>query len=139
MSHGARSLYIALKRRYNQTIHNNGRIYLAQRKAAEEIGSDHHQVIRWFRELQHYGFIVLERPGCLRGDGKGSVPKWRVTKVGYMTDPPTRDFMQWQPGNVFVNNPRNALIRKKPIRRKTESRWRKHQQPCGESPTKGVV
>jgi hypothetical protein len=58
MSMGARVLYIALKRRYNHTVHNNGRVYLAQRTAAEEIGSDRHQIIRWFRELQHYGFIA---------------------------------------------------------------------------------
>jgi hypothetical protein len=37
MSHGARSLYVALKRRYNRDIHNNGRIYLAQRTAAEKL------------------------------------------------------------------------------------------------------
>jgi len=27
MSHGARSLYVALKRRYNSDFHNNGKIY----------------------------------------------------------------------------------------------------------------
>ena len=27
MSHGARSLYVALKRRYNSSLHNNGRIF----------------------------------------------------------------------------------------------------------------
>ena len=36
MSHGARALYVALKRRYNRDFQNNGKIYLAQRKAAEE-------------------------------------------------------------------------------------------------------
>jgi hypothetical protein len=32
LSHGARSLYVALKRRYSQNLHNNGRIYLSQRR-----------------------------------------------------------------------------------------------------------
>jgi hypothetical protein len=131
MSHGARSLYIALKRRYNQTIHNNGRIYLAQRKAAEEIGSDTHQVTRWFRELQHYGFIVLERPGCLGVDGKGHAPQWRLTEVGHMNDPPTREFMDWQLGNSFIAHSRNP-------HKKTESRRRKHRHPVGETTHKAA-
>jgi hypothetical protein len=38
MSHGARSLYIALKRRYWPNRKNNGHIYLPQRKAARSWG-----------------------------------------------------------------------------------------------------
>ena len=63
MSHGAKWLSIALWRRYRQTTHNNGRIYLSQRQAAEElsyaittkshVGS---------AKLQHYGFIVMTMP-----------------------------------------------------------------------------
>jgi hypothetical protein len=95
MSHGARSLYIALKLRYSSNFKNNGKLYLSQREAAEEIGSKTAQVTRWFRELQHYGFIVMMVPGCLGSDGKGKAPHWRLTEVGYMTDLPTRDFMRW--------------------------------------------
>jgi hypothetical protein len=91
MSHGARSLYVALKARYNQQTHNNGRLYLSHRKAAEEIGSD----TNWFRELQYYGFIVATAPGYLGVDGKGQAPRWRLPELGYMNDPPTRDFMRW--------------------------------------------
>ena len=39
MSHGARSLYVALKRRYWPNKKNNGRIYLSLRHAAKELGS----------------------------------------------------------------------------------------------------
>jgi hypothetical protein len=95
MSHGARSLYVALRARYSQNAHNNGRIYLPQRIAAEEIGSDIKQVGRWFRELQHFGFVVMTDPGCLGVDGKGRAPKWRLTELGYMKDAPTRDFTRW--------------------------------------------
>jgi hypothetical protein len=133
MSMGARVLYIALKRRYNHTVHNNGRVYLAQRKAAEEIGSHTNQVGRWFRELQHYGFIVLEKPGCLGVHGKGHAPRWRLTEVGYMNDLPTREFMQWQPGNAFINKQRRSLIRKK-----TEPRPRKLGHPVLENADKDV-
>jgi hypothetical protein len=103
MSHGARSLYVALKRRYNREFHNNGRLYLAQRKAAQEIGSDQKQVARWFRELRHYGFIAMTDPGCLGVEGKGQAPYWRLTELGYMKEPPTRDFMRWN-GERFVES-----------------------------------
>src|SRR5262249_43331941 len=65
MSHGAQSLYVALKRRYNVKNHNNGRIYLSQRQARQELRSHHNEIARWFRELQHYGFIVMTTPGML--------------------------------------------------------------------------
>jgi hypothetical protein len=95
MSHGARSLYVALKRRYGHNIHNNGRLFLSHRDAAEEIGSHRDEVGRWYRELQHYGFIVLQTAGVLGVEGRGQAPRWRLTELGYMRDPPTRDFLRW--------------------------------------------
>jgi hypothetical protein len=71
MSHGAKVLYMSLKRRYNQNNHNNGRIFLSQRTAVKELRSHHNQIARWFRELRHYGFIVMTQPGCLGVEGKG--------------------------------------------------------------------
>jgi hypothetical protein len=91
MSMGARVLYAALKRKYGVAIHNNGRLYLSQRDAVAEIGSHRDQIARWYRELQHYGFIVMTDPGCLGVDGRGNAPHWRLTELGYMKDPPTRD------------------------------------------------
>ena len=103
MSLGARMLYLHIKARYNRQSHNNGRLYLATRTAAEELGgSSLHQVGRWFRELQHYGFIVMMDAGCLGVDGKGRAPRWRLTELGYMKDPPTRDYTRWQ-GDLFVD------------------------------------
>jgi hypothetical protein len=95
MSHGARSLFVALKRRYNHNNHNNGRIYLSQRKAAQELHSHHNEIARWFRELQFYGFIVMVTPGVLGVEGKGKAPRWRLTELGYMKELPTRDFTHW--------------------------------------------
>ena len=71
LSHGARSLYVALRRRYSQNLHNNGRIYLSQRIAAKEIGSHHNEIARWFRELQFYGFIVMTKGGSLASKARG--------------------------------------------------------------------
>ena len=95
LSHGARSLYVALKRRYNMQAHNNGRLYLSHRKAGEEIASSSSEVTRWFRELQYYRFIVMQKPGGLGVYGKGQAPRWRLTELGYMKEPPTRDFTRW--------------------------------------------
>jgi DNA-binding transcriptional MocR family regulator len=95
MSHGARSLYAALKSRYNHKRKNNGRLFLSQRTAANEIGSHHNEIARWFRELQHYGFIRQTVAGYLGVEGKGKAPHWRLTEVGYMNDQPTREFEKW--------------------------------------------
>jgi hypothetical protein len=95
LSHGARSLYIALKRRYSINLHNNGRMFLPCRQAALELGSGSTEICRWLRELQHYGFIVMTAGGSLGIDGKGKAPHWRLTELGYMREPPTRDFLKW--------------------------------------------
>jgi len=103
MSHGARSLYVALRRRYSQNYKNNGRIFLSTRVARKELGSGLSEIGRWFQELQHYGFIVMMEPGCLGACGKGKAPRWRLTEVAYMRgssskgmeDMPTQDFLKW--------------------------------------------
>ena len=95
MSHGAKVLFIALKRRYYPKNHNNGRIFLSQRLAAKELRSHHNEIARWYRELQHYGFIEMTSPGCLGLEGRGKAPRWRLTELGYMKELPTRDFMRW--------------------------------------------
>jgi DNA-binding transcriptional MocR family regulator len=95
MSHGPRSLYIALKRRHRLDTNNNGKIFLSQRQAVRELGSNRNYVARWFHELEYYGFIVMTRRGSLGIEGKGKAPHWRLTELGYKDDPPTRDFMKW--------------------------------------------
>jgi hypothetical protein len=110
MSLGARLLYLHIKVRYNIQSHNNGKLYLPTRIAAEELGgSNLRNIGRWFRELQHYGFIVMMDAGCLGVEGKGRAPRWRLTELGYMKDPPTRDYTRWQ-GDLFVDQ--------KPVRQK---------------------
>ncbi len=56
--------------------------------------------MRSLRELQHYGFIVMTERGCLGFNGRGKAPHWRLTELGYMNDPPTRDFLKWD-GELF--------------------------------------
>ena len=102
LSHGAQMLYVALKRRFNPKLHNNGKLFLSQRMASTELRSHHNQIARWYRELQHYGFIVLSKPACLGVEGKGQAPRWRLTELGYMREPPTRDYTRWN-GTPFVD------------------------------------
>jgi hypothetical protein len=85
LSHGAKVLYIALRRRYHATIDNNGKIYLPQRTAKRELHSHRDQIARWFRELEHYGFIVLASEGHLGVHGFGRAPCWRLTELPYKT------------------------------------------------------
>jgi hypothetical protein len=100
MSPYARVVYVALRSRYGHKIKNNGRIYLSARDGAEETGFDRNRIARSLRELAHYGFIVATKSHCLGVDGRGVATHWRLTELGYMHDPPTRDFMRWD-GELF--------------------------------------
>lgn len=99
LSHGAKCVYISLKRRFDSSRHNNGKVYLSQRHGEIELRSGRKQIARWFRELEYYGFIVKTTPGCLGVDGKGKSPHWRLTELGIRhgtdLDYPTRDFTKW--------------------------------------------
>jgi hypothetical protein len=124
MSHGAKMLYIALKRHYSRENHNNGRIFLSQRDAEKQLRSHHDEIARWFRELQHFGFIVMQTPGFLGVEGMGQAPRWRLTELGHMRDLPTKDFLRWD-GTPFVN--------------KTKPRSGKAARGVQENPHKGTV
>jgi hypothetical protein len=103
MSPSARCVYIALKQRYSSNFKNNRRLYLSVRQAAKEVGVNKDTAARCFREIQHYGFGVTTSGACLGVDGKGKAAHWRLTEVGYMTEPPTRDFLRWD-GTPFPSS-----------------------------------
>jgi hypothetical protein len=102
-SMGARWLYVHLKRRWSHKQKNNGRLFLSHRDAQEEMGVTCRDSIgRWFRELQHYGFIVMTDPGGLGVNGQGRAPHWRLTELeapgghkGNTWMLPTKDFNRW--------------------------------------------
>jgi hypothetical protein len=52
-------------------------------------------IMRWFRELQHYGFIVMVSPAHRGVNGHGKAPHWRLTEEWYLDKAPTRDFLSW--------------------------------------------
>jgi len=95
LSHGARSLFLHLSRRYNLKNNNNGKIYLSTRGAAAELGSGREEIANWFRELEFYGFIVKTQPGYLGVNGCGLAPHWRMTDRDTESSPPTWDFLNW--------------------------------------------
>jgi hypothetical protein len=135
MSYGARWLYVHLKRRWSFKQRNNGRIFLSQRDAQEEIGCRHRDSIsRWFRELQHYGFIVMTNLGGLGVDGKGKAPHWRLTELeapggrnGSTLMLPTKDFLKWD--GVTFEDDRGA------VKRTTQWRRRRHTKAAWSTPT----
>jgi hypothetical protein len=124
-SMGARWLYVHLKRRWSHKQKNNGRLFLSQRGAQDEMGvADRDSISRWFRELEHYGFIVMTSPGGLGVDGKGKAPHWRLTELeapgGRNGDTwmlPTKDFARWN-GAKFRDD-RGAVKRTRDWRDRT--------------------
>jgi hypothetical protein len=102
LSHGARSLYVALRSRYNLTTQNA--VYVSTRNAEEELGrhSNRHNVLLWFRELEHYGFIVEVSPAHHGVNGHGKAPHYRLTEAWYLGKAPTRDYLAWD-GSPFTD------------------------------------
>lgn len=108
-SHGAKALYVALRRRVPR---GRNRSYVSYRDAERELKSGRHKIREWFAELEHYGFIKLAAAGCLGVDGKGKAPHWSLTELGTtnkasaggLFEPPTHDFLRWD-GVVFDPKP----------------------------------
>jgi hypothetical protein len=105
MSMGARMLYIALIKNLSFNADNNGKIFLATRKAADELGASQRIVCVWFRELEHFGFIVKTEPGTAM-----RAARWRITDVGWgkldgKSIEPTKDYLKWS-GEIFNRQPK---------------------------------
>ena len=120
MSHGAKILYVSLKRRSWEN-----RAYLSYRDAMRELRASQYKVKEWFAELAHYGFIVMITPGCLGVDGKGKAPHWRLTekgRTGTVTgELPTKEYLRWN-GTAFDPKPYRD--------RRGPRRWVEKQNPA---------
>jgi hypothetical protein len=99
LSFGARALLTALRGRCGKN--SNGHVYLSLRDAAEDLGhKDRNGISNWFRELAHYGFIVMTSAAALGVDGKGKAPHWRITDAptrngNGQLDTATKEFLHW--------------------------------------------
>jgi hypothetical protein len=100
MSHGAKWLYVALRRRMPN---GRNRTFVSYRTAQRELKASPKKIREWFAELVHYGFIKLAVHGSLGVDGKGKAPHWTLTECGQTSrasadglfEPPTNDFFKW--------------------------------------------
>ena len=104
LSFGARALLTVLR---TKCIKNNGHVYCSQRDAGEALGHvNRNDIANWFRELVHYGFVVMTEAAALGVEGKGKAPHWRLTELptrnsnGVELTPATKDFLRWD-GVVF--------------------------------------
>jgi hypothetical protein len=143
MSFPARLLYIALKGR---VLKSRNTAFLSHRDAAKEIGCARSSVGNWFNELQHYGFVVMESPGCLGVEGKGKSPHWRLPELGQTSkasaggvwEPPTNDFLKW-------DGTRYQKTESRPAKQDRVSVPLGHQCPsgqdtnCGNCPTEQAI
>jgi hypothetical protein len=99
-----------LKRRVPK---GRNRAYVSYRQAQAELKCSQRKIGHWFKELQHYGFIVLAVPGSLGVEGRGKSPHWRLTELGVtgkastegLFEPPTNDFMRWDGVRFKKQNP----------------------------------
>jgi hypothetical protein len=80
---------------------NNGKLYRSCRKAAKAIGCSPNTAMVAFAENEHFGFMRKTAEGFLGGDGYGIAAHYRFTDLAYGTQPPTRDYEQWN-GSPFV-------------------------------------
>lgn len=100
-----RSLYVALKERYNGT--NNGAIPMSYREAEIALGCSNKPIPAAFRGLEQKGFIRKQTLGSFHwktlptGEKGKRATEWILTE--YPIDepvrsvmPPTKDFMKWR-------------------------------------------
>src|SRR5262249_18779354 len=106
LSYGARCLYTVLRSYLRADNLNNGKVYRHYRGAANDLGTKSlRSVQRWFRELEHYGFIIMTTGACLGVDGDGVAAHWRLTECPSFDAKgnhiaATRDFERWD-GTLF--------------------------------------
>jgi hypothetical protein len=106
LSVGARATYLELAANYNTKMMNA--VYLSARTGAERLGASKNTVIKWLRELQHYGFIALVRSGSLGVYGYGLAQKFRLTDRPYGNTRATYDFQNWT-GEIFDPEKQNPV------------------------------
>jgi hypothetical protein len=88
------------------------------------LGQDKNAIGIWFKELEHYGFVVMVQGAHLGAEGKGKSATYRLTDRYHAGKPPTYDFQSWD-GALFEPKKRidkrgtsrlHALQKQNPVR-----------------------
>ena len=77
LSVGARALFGHLQGLYYQD--REGYVFLSARDGAESLRTRPHNILRWFDELTHYGFLIMLCGPHLGVDGDGQSAHYRLT------------------------------------------------------------
>jgi hypothetical protein len=95
LSVGAKATFVALQSLHNDKAQNA--VWISARDAVEQygLGQTKDAVGTWFKELEHYGFVVMVQGAHLGATGKGKSATYRLTDRYHAGKPPTYDFMSW--------------------------------------------
>jgi hypothetical protein len=129
LSVGARAVYVELAANYNTRMENA--VYLSVRTGAKRLGVSKTTVVKWLRELQHYGFIVLIRGGSLGIEGYGLAQTFRLTDRPYANSRPTFDFQNWT-GELF--EPAKHTMTEADKERRNRDRKKQNPVPAAGTP-----
>jgi hypothetical protein len=128
MSPGARLLWIELRGWLRNDWSNNGRLFLACRKAAEAIRTNKDTIARQYTELEHFGFLHKTSGAFLGSDGHGIAAHYRFTDLPHGTHAATRDYEKWD-GAPFVCWPRRPGGKRGPKKQNPVCRIRTPRMP----------
>jgi hypothetical protein len=129
LSVGARAAYLELASNYNTKRMNA--VYLAARTGAERLGASKTTIVKWLRELQHYGFIAQVRGGSLGVEGYGLAQTFRLTDRPHGNARATYDFQNWD--GVLFDAPKHTMTQADKDRRKRE-RQKQNPVPAAGTP-----
>jgi hypothetical protein len=117
---GPKALLFELIRQHNGS--NNGRIIFSARQMAEALNvSDRETIAKYTRELVNTGLICPIRLGGFNVKAsERRATEWALTWIAVGTEPPSKDFLKWQPAES--DGPEKpASTGGKPVRRKLEA------------------
>src|SRR5262249_55776553 len=112
---GARATFFELKANYNTKAQNA--VFLSGRNGAKNLNAHKDTVLKWLRELEHYGFVVKVRGAHLGLEGVGKAALYRLTDCPYAGKPATYDFQNWD-GVLFEPQKQNPVLRNRTPRPK---------------------
>jgi hypothetical protein len=116
MSAGARCALFELTSMYFPNSQNA--VFLSARDGEGRLGACKDTVLKWLREVEHYGFIAVVRGAHLGVEGVGKATLYRLTDRPFAGKPPTREFDSWD-GVLFDPEKQNPVRKSRTPRQKS--------------------